>query len=116
MPKMFDSPAMRETLHRTIRAEMALKGLEYRDLSNRLKALGVAQSESNLRSKINNGALGAQLFIFLLLAMGTRELELARIKTLLDDVTAELAAAEESTADADAAPLPGNRSQGEQNL
>lgn len=91
MPKMFDSPAMRETLRRTVRAEMAYKGLEYRDLSNRLAAIGVVQTESNLRSKINNGSLGAQLFMFLLLVMGTRRLELGQIQELLDDVSAELA-------------------------
>lgn len=90
MPKMFDSPAMRETLRRTIRAEMAYKGLEYRDLTARLAALGVVQTESNLRSKINNGSLGAQLFMFLLLAMGTRQLELAQVQVLLDDVTTDL--------------------------
>lgn len=89
MPKMFDSPAMRETLRRSIRAEMAYKGLEYRDLSERLQRLGVLQSEGNLRSKINNGSLGAQLFVFLLLAMGTRNLELARFAELLEDVTDE---------------------------
>jgi len=86
---MFDSPAMRETLRRSIRAEMAYKGLEYRDLSERLQRLGVLQSEGNLRSKINNGSLGAQLFVFLLLAMGTRNLELARFAELLEDVTDE---------------------------
>lgn len=90
MAKMFDSPAMRETLRRTIRAEMAYKGLEYRDLAARLAAIGVVQTESNLRSKINNGSLGAQLFVFLLLAMGTKRLDLAQVQELLDDVTAEL--------------------------
>ena len=90
MAKMFDSPAMRETLRRTIRAEMAYKGLEYRDLAARLADLGVIQTESNLRSKINNGSLGAQLFMFLLLAMGTRRLDMAQVQELLDDVQGEL--------------------------
>lgn len=90
MAKMFDSPAMRETLRRTIRAEMAYKGLEYRDLAARLAALGVVQTESNLRSKINNGSLGAQLYMFLLLAMGTRRLEMTQVQELLEDVTQEL--------------------------
>lgn len=89
MAKMFDSPAMRETLRRTIRAEMAYKGLEYRDLSARLADIGVVQTESNLRSKINNGSLGAQLFMFLLLVMGTRTLDLARVGELLADVEDE---------------------------
>jgi len=69
---------------------MAYKGLEYRDLTARLAALGVVQTESNLRSKINNGALGAQLFMFLLLAMGTKRIELAQVQELLTDVAQEL--------------------------
>jgi|GEM_PF-1102672 len=105
MPKMFDSPAMRETLRRTVRSEMALKGLEYRDLSTRLGAMGIAQTESNLRSKINNGSLGAQLFMFLLLAMGTRQIELSRVQELLKDVEAEHgAAAADDAAPEKAAP------------
>jgi len=98
MPKMFDSPAMRETLRRTIRAEMAYKGYEYRDLAARLAELGVRQTEANLRSKINNGSLGAQLFMFLLLAMGTRNLELERLAQLLADVTSEQQLAQEQQA------------------
>ncbi len=90
MAKMFDSPAMRETLRRTVRAEMAYKGLEYRDLSVRLAAIGVVQTESNLRSKINNGSLGAQLFVFLLLAMGTKQLDMAQVRELLGDVMVDL--------------------------
>ena len=69
MAKLFDSPAMRETLRRLVRAEMAYKGMEYRDLSERLAELGVVQTEGNLRSKVNNGSLGAQLFVYLLMAM-----------------------------------------------
>ena len=86
---------MRETLRRTIRAEMAYKGFEYRDLAAKLADMGVQQTEANLRSKINNGSLGAQLFMFLLLAMGTRNLELGRVAELLDDVVSEQAQPQE---------------------
>ena len=99
MPKLFDSPAMRETLRRTIRAEMAYKGFEYRDLAAKLADMGVRQTEANLRSKINNGSLGAQLFVFLLLAMGTRNLELGRVSELLEDVVAEQAERQEGVAE-----------------
>ncbi len=70
---------------------MAYKGFEYRDLAAKLAEMGVRQTEANLRSKINNGSLGAQLFMFLLLAMGTRNLELGRVAVLLEDVVAEQA-------------------------
>ncbi len=87
--QLFDSPAMRETLRRVIRGRMALKGYEYRDLSRALEALGVVQSESNLRSKVNNGSLGAQLFVYILLAMDTHSLELGQVREILADVESD---------------------------
>jgi hypothetical protein len=86
--KLFDSPDMRETIRRLIRARMAYKGFEYKDLAERLEALGVHQAESNLRSKVNNGSLGAQLFVYILLALDMSALEMSEIQELLADVTA----------------------------
>lgn len=88
MAKMFDSPDMRETLRRLIRSRMAYKGFEYKDLSRALAELGVEQHESNLRSKVNNGSLGAQLFVYILLAMETSQLELAQVQEILAEVRA----------------------------
>jgi len=87
MAKIFDSPEMRETLRRLIRSRMAYKGFEYKDLSRALEALGVHQNESNLRSKVNNGSLGAQLFMYILLAMDMTELDMAQVKEILEEVT-----------------------------
>ena len=84
--KLFDSPEMRQTIRRLIRARMAYKGFEYKDLVRRLDLLGVAQSESNLRSKVNNGSLGAQLFVYILLAMDLRQLDLAQVEEILAEV------------------------------
>ena len=78
---------------------MAYKGFEYRDLAAKLADMGVRQTEANLRSKINNGSLGAQLFVFLLLAMGTRNLELGRVSELLEDIVAEQAERQEGVAE-----------------
>ena len=89
MAKFFDSPPMREALRRYIRSRMAYKGFEYKDLSRALEALGVEQHESNLRSKINNGSLGAQLLVYILLALDTRQLELAQIEEILADIAGE---------------------------
>jgi len=86
--KLFDSPDMRETIRRLIRARMAYKGFEYKDLVEKLEALGVHQAESNLRSKVNNGSLGAQLFVYILLALDMSELDLAQVRELLADVVA----------------------------
>ena len=85
MAKLFDSPQMRETIRRLIRSRMAYKGFEYKDLSSALKDLGVEQNESNLRSKVNNGSLGAQLFVYILLAL-EMSLTLEQVSELLTDV------------------------------
>ena len=84
--KLFDSPEMRETIRRVIRSQMAAKAVEYRELAARLEALGVHQSESNLRSKVNNGSLGAQLFLYVLLALGVRSLSMEQVSEILEDV------------------------------
>lgn len=68
---------------------MAYKGMEYKDLVLALEQLGVVQNESNLRSKVNNGSLGAQLFVYLLMALDTQMLELDQIKEILADVARE---------------------------
>ncbi len=86
MAKLFDSPAMRQVIRRLIRARMAYKGFEYKDLARRLGELGVVQHESNLRSKVNNGSLGAQLFVYILMARDMRELDLGQVREVLDEV------------------------------
>ncbi len=87
--RLFDSPQMREVLRRLIRSRMAYKGFEYKDLSRELERLGVRQNESNLRSKVNNGSLGAQLFMYILLAMDTPTLEMRQVQDMLADVEAK---------------------------
>ncbi len=89
MAKFFDSPEMREAIRRIIRSRMALKGVEYRELARRLGELGVVQHESNLRSKVNNGSLGAQLLLFILIALDMDALDLTEVSTLVDEVRAE---------------------------
>ncbi len=89
MAKMFDSPAMRETLRRIVRSRMAFKGMEYKDLAAALEDLGVHQNESNLRSKVNNGSLGAQLFVYILMAMDMKSLELEQVHEVLNEVQSQ---------------------------
>ena len=86
MAKLFDSPPMRETIRRLIRSRMAYRGFEYKDLARGLSELGVEQSESNLRSKVNNGSLGAQLFVYILLALDQKTLELAQVEEILAEL------------------------------
>lgn len=98
MAKFFDSPAMRESIRRLIRARMAYKGYEYKDLTRRLGEFGVVQHESNLRSKVNNGSLGAQLFLYILLALDVDILNLGDVEALLDEVSEADASQAEGTA------------------
>ena len=98
MAKFFDSPAMRESIRRLIRARMAYKGYEYKDLTRRLGEFGVVQHESNLRSKVNNGSLGAQLFLYILLALDVDVLNLGDVESLLDEVSEAEAGQSENTA------------------
>lgn len=88
--KFFDSPAMRQTLKRYLRAQMGMKNIDYRSLSQRLAQLGVAQTEGTLRNKINKGNLGAQLFMYLLLAMEIKALDLQQLKDLLAEIEHEM--------------------------
>ncbi|MDH3282426.1 MAG: DUF6471 domain-containing protein [Gammaproteobacteria bacterium] len=85
----FESPVMATAVRRLLRSQMAAKGIEYKDLANRLKELGVDQRESTLRSKINNGTLGAQLFVYIQLALGVRDLHLSQVNEILQDVRRE---------------------------
>ena len=95
--KLFDSPAMRETIRRLIRSRMAYRGFEYKDLARRLHELGVEQSESNLRSKVNNGSLGAQLFVYILMALDQRTFELDQVEEILEELRASEPVAEEGS-------------------
>jgi len=88
MTKLFNSPAMRETIKRLLKSEMALKGVDYRALAVRLEELGVHQTEANLRMKVSRGTLGSQLFIYILLALGLNSLDLTRVVSCLDDLGA----------------------------
>ena len=85
----FESPVMAIAVRRLLRSQMAAKGIEYKDLAKGLEKLGVDQRESTLRSKINNGTLGAQLFLYIQLALGTRDLHLSQVDEILQDVLRE---------------------------
>jgi len=85
----FESPAMATTIRRLLRSQMAAKGFEYKDLAKNLKELGVDQRESTLRSKINNGTLGTQLFLYIQMALGIRDLHLNQVQEILQDVHQE---------------------------
>jgi len=73
---------MRETLRRYIRTQMTMKNIKYRELSDRLAAIGVAQGERTLRNKVNKGNFGAQLFTFILIALDVEKVDMIELQKL----------------------------------
>lgn len=59
-----------------LRAEMAKRQISYKALVERLSAIGVAESEANLRNKISRGSFTASFFVQCLVAIGCHTLRL----------------------------------------
>lgn len=66
MVSLYKDAAMEKLITRTIRSAMAQDGMSYADLAAALNSKGIHQSESTLRSKVNNGTMAASLFIHIL--------------------------------------------------
>ena len=62
-----------------IRAEKARLGLTFEDISVRLRACGIRQTPTNLRTKLGRGDMGAQLFLVLMKVLEVERLELANL-------------------------------------
>jgi len=90
MASNYDTPALRETLKRLIRSQMVLKGMEYKELAERLEVMGIHQKPGTLRTKINTGTLGGQLLIAILIAIGMRTLDLEQVQDVIEDIELEL--------------------------
>lgn len=59
-----------------LKAELKRKGVSYRDLAEKLTAMGIAESERNLANKIARGGFTAAFFIQCLTAIGVSSLRL----------------------------------------
>lgn len=91
MASNYDTPALRETLKRLIRSQMVLKGMEYKELANRLEKMGIHQTPGTLRTKITTGTLGGQLLLAILISIGMRTLDLEQVQDVIEDIEDELA-------------------------
>jgi hypothetical protein len=69
-------PAAMAQVRGLIRAEKARLGLSWEDLSLRLKRLGIAQTATNLSTKVARGNMSAPLFLALLKVLQVRRLDL----------------------------------------
>ncbi len=59
-----------------LRAEMARKHLSYKDLVEKLAAIGISETEANLRNKISRGGFTAVFLVQCLTAIGAHSLRL----------------------------------------
>lgn len=59
-----------------LRAEMVKRHLSYKDLVDKLAAIGIRETEANLRNKISRGGFTGAFLIQCLAAMGVTSLRL----------------------------------------
>ena len=59
-----------------LKAELKRRGLSYRDLAEKLGALGIHETDRNIANKISRGGFTAVFMLQCLKAMGARELRL----------------------------------------
>jgi len=53
-----------------LKAEMKRRNVGYRDLAEKLAAIGVTETEANLRNKVSRGGFTAAFFVQCLVAIG----------------------------------------------
>ena len=59
-----------------LRAELKRRNLGYRELAERLGALGVHETERNIANKVSRGGFSAVFFVQCLEAIGAKEVRL----------------------------------------
>lgn len=59
-----------------LKSELKRRGIGYRDLSEKLAAIGVQETERNLANKISRGGFSAAFFLQSLSAIGSANLRL----------------------------------------
>ena len=59
-----------------LKAELKRRNLSYKDLADKLGAMGVSETESNIKNKISRGGFTAVFFVQCLVAVGAQTLRL----------------------------------------
>ncbi len=60
-----------------LKAELKRRNVSYRGLAERLEAIGVHETEANIKNKISRGGFTAVFFVQCLVAIGVRDLRLS---------------------------------------
>ena len=85
-PFFVNTPEWAAVLKGVLRSEMSLRSITYAELSHRLEQrFAIHQSENNLKTKVNKGVLGAQLFLQILIVVGAEKLDLQQVCKLYDE-------------------------------
>jgi hypothetical protein len=79
--------AARRYIQELIRTEKARLGLTFEDISVRLRAYGIRQTPTNLRTKLGRGDMGAQLFLAWVKVLEIKQLPLADLNLLRHEKT-----------------------------
>lgn len=72
--------AAKRYIQELIRTEKARLGLTFEDISVRLRAYGIRQTPTNLRTKLGRGDMGAQLFLAWVKVLEVEELGLGKLR------------------------------------
>lgn len=59
-----------------LKAELKKRNVGYRELAEKLTAMGIAETETNIKNKISRGGFTAVFLLQALTAIGARELRL----------------------------------------
>jgi len=73
---MVKNPEWEQRVKGLLKAELKKRGIGYRELAEKLTAMGVPETERNLANKISRGSYTAVFFIQCLVAIGCSSLRL----------------------------------------
>lgn len=83
MANVYQDPFMRQVLARVVRSKMDLCGFTYKELCTVIKdKFDIEHNPDTLRNKVSTGALGTQMFFFMMLAMDVEQVDMDEINRL----------------------------------
>lgn len=85
MPYEFDTEELKMAARTIIRRTMAVQGVDFVMLSQRLRLLGHDESNKNLSNRINRGCFSATFMLHCLSALGTTCIEIPGPLTVFSD-------------------------------
>ena len=75
MPPRVDKD-WQDRVKRLLKAELSRAGVNYRELAERLRAIGIEENERNISNKISRGGFTAAFFFQCMEAIGCRTIHL----------------------------------------